>query len=283
MGKAKGLDIVSLVKNFGDLTIGESRDVFDKIEQGLFELEQIPVEAYQLNECISGGMYCREITIPKGAAITGRIYKFDHIEMMISGDITIISADGGKERYTGHNIIEAHAGKRQCGLAHEETKWLTVNLIPEHFPLDQALDYSAVFTYEQYQKFHSQLNIADYKYFLNEIGCTDKDIKKISRTDDVVDLPIGYDHISVRDSSISGKGLFTSIEIKKGDLICPVRLKEKRTIAGRYSNHALHSNTQPVVEDGIFFIFATKNIQPDEEITMNYRDTLSFRNNQGDM
>ena len=228
-------------------------------------------------------MYCREITIPEGAFITGRIYKFDHVEIMLSGEITIISADGGTKRYEGHNVIEAKAGKRQGGLAHKETKWLTINCIPDYLPMAEALDFTSVLTYKEYQDFHDSLNRADYEYFLNEIGLSHDEMEKIVNSDDIADLPIGYEHIELRDSTISGKGLFTKNEINEGDLICPVRIKEKRTVAGRYSNHALHSNTKPVVEGGVFYVMATNRIGENEEITMNYRDILSFRDKQGDL
>ena len=277
------MNIVSIVDNFGDLTLQESRGIFDELEFGLLELEQIPESTYQLKEYYSGGMYCREITIPEGAFITGRIYKFDHVEIMLSGEITILSADGGKTHYEGHNVIEAKAGKRQGGLAHKETKWLTINCIPDHLPMNEALDFTSVLTYDEYKYFHDQLNKADYEYFLKEIGLSHDEMEAIVNINDVVSLPVGYDHIEVQDSSIAGKGLFTTKEIKAGSLICPVRIKEKRTVAGRYSNHSLHSNTKPVVEGDAFYIMATKNIQPNDEITMNYRDILSFRNNQGDL
>ena len=283
MKKSSSFDIVEIVKSYGDLTVIESRKVFDQLEAGLLELEQIPDNTYQLKEYYSGGMYCREITIPEGAFITGRIYKFDHIEIMLSGEIEILSANGGKTHYEGHNVIEAKAGKRQGGLAHKETKWLTINCIPDYLPINEALDFTSVLTYQEYKDFHDQLNNADYEYFLNEIGLSHDEMEKIVNTDDVVSLPVGYEHIEINNSSISGKGLFTTKEIKAGSLICPVRLKEKRTVAGRYSNHALHSNTKPVVEDDVFYIMATKDIQSNEEITMNYRDILSFRNNQGDI
>ena len=283
MKESNGFGIVEMVKNYGDLTVIESRKVFDRLEDGLLDLDQIPDSDYQLKEYYSGGMYCREITIPEGAFITGRIYKFDHVEIMLSGDITILSADGGKTRYQGHNVIEAKAGKRQGGLAHKETKWLTINCIPENLPIENALDYTSVFTYEQYKDFHNQVNVIDYNYFLSEIGFTQSEMDELVSAGEVVDLPLGYEHITIKPSDLSGMGLFTSKEIIKGDIICPVRIKEKRTIAGRYSNHALHSNTKSVAIDDMFFIKATKNIQPNEEITMNYRDVLSFRDKQGDI
>ena len=47
---------------------------FEEIAKTMPQVE-IPVKHH-----IHGGMYGREITIPKGTILTGQIYKFDHFE-----------------------------------------------------------------------------------------------------------------------------------------------------------------------------------------------------------
>ena len=62
---------------------------------------EIPVTHY-----IHGGMYVREITIPKDTLITGQIYKFDHFDIMISGDVTVSTDTGERTRFTGYNCFK---------------------------------------------------------------------------------------------------------------------------------------------------------------------------------
>lgn len=255
----------------------------DEIENDLLKRPQLEDSDYSLKEYYSGGMYCRQITIPAGALITGRVYKFDHVEIMLSGDITIISADGSETFYTGNNVIEAKAGKRQAGFAHSETTWLTINPVPEEILPENRLDYTSVLTYEEFNQFHIDVNQFDYQYFLSEVGLTQGQMDDIVKTDDVIDMDDDYSHIHIGESPIDGDGLFSKVDILVGDIICPVRIEEKRTIAGRYSNHAMNPNTIPYEKEGFFYIVAKNNIEANEEITMNYRDILGFRKSRGDL
>ena len=269
--------ISKIISKFDGLPVPECRMLFDKLESELFKLPQIPKDDYLLEEYYSGGMYCRKIRIPAGGLITGRIYKFDHIETMISGEILIVSADGPQKKYDGFNVIEAKSGKRQAGLALKDTIWMTVCQVPENIPIHQMLDYATVSSYVEYNNFHKNLNTMDYHLFLNEIGMTQEQIDLIVKTDDVCEMPEKFNHIYVGDSKQHGRGLFSSNPINSSDIVCPVRINMNRTIAGRYSNHAVFANTAPIEVDGIFYLMATKNIEKDEEITCNYWQIMSFR------
>ena len=271
--------VAKFTTDLSNLPTVDSRKVFDKLEQELLELPQLEIDT---THYFSGNMYGRQITIAKGSLVTGRIYKLDHFEIMLEGDITIFSADGGKKHYTGFNVIEAKAGKRQAGLAHEDTTWLTINRAPALHE-DLMLDYTSVLTYAEYDAYHAKLNQLDYDSFLAESGATQEQMDAVVNIDDVVDMPLGYEHITVSESKISGQGLFSSEVALEGSIICPVRVGNNRTIAGRYANHALYPNTRPVTIDGVFCIIATSEIQAGDEITMNYRDVINFDAQQGDL
>ena len=75
---------------------------------------------------IHGGMYARQITIPAGVVITGQIYKYDHLEFMISGDATVAS-EMGPIRLEGYHSLSGHAGKKRGIMAHTDTVWMTVH------------------------------------------------------------------------------------------------------------------------------------------------------------
>lgn len=269
-----------LQPNFDQLPVEKCREMFDNLEKELLKLPQISDEEYQLKESYSGGIYCRQFTIPKGALVTGRIYKRDHIEIMISGNVLIVSADGPKKHYIGYNVIEAKSGKRQAGLAVEDTIWMTVYKVPESIPADKRLDYATVASFNEYEKF---INKEDYQGLLLELGINQDQMDEIVQTDDVVNMDKKYNHIYVKDSDVEGKGLFTNEPIDKGDIICPSRIGNKRTIAGRYSNHSLNANSSPHTENGKFYFIANKDIKAGDEITSNYREILKFRSLEGDL
>ena len=275
--------LVGMMNDFDQLPVVQCRAKFEQLERELFKLPQLQEANYKLKEYYSGGMYCRHITIPEGAMITGRIYRFDHVEMMVKGSIEIVSADGPRKHYKDFTVIEAKSGKRQVGLALKETTWLTVCEAPSDIPISEMLDYTTVGSYEEYYSFHNKINYLDYHKFLVELGITQEQMDKIVKVDDVVGMPSGYENIHTKDSALNGIGLFSNKAIKKGEIVCPARVKDKRTIAGRYSNHALNANSFPYSENNIFYFIAKKDIEKDEEITANYRDIINFRSLEGDL
>ena len=82
----------------------------------------------------------------------------------------------------------------------------------------------------------------------------------------------------VKESQIQGKGLFTSEPIKKGAKItivadmlyhCPTR-DNWITHNGRMVNHQKECNTELIFNGRYYWLHATKDIEPDEELTSDY-------------
>ena len=100
----------------------------------LLELEQIMLKMPQVEIPVKhythGSMYAREILIPKDTILTGKIHKFDHFDVMISGDITVSSDTEETIRMTGYNIFNGVPGKKRGGYAHEDTLWITFHYYP---------------------------------------------------------------------------------------------------------------------------------------------------------
>ena len=85
----------------------------------------IPVEHLFIN-----GMYVRQIMIPAGTMLTGRVHKQDYVDVMISGSISVATPDGIKQ-LDGYNVLTGKAGRKRAGYAHEDTYWLTVHRTSE--------------------------------------------------------------------------------------------------------------------------------------------------------
>lgn len=268
---------IVMLRDFGNIPQKQCSDMIDDIEKEIFKLPQLSGDSYKLEEAYADGMYCRKINMLRGAIVTGRAYKRDHIEMMLSGDITVLSVSGKKRRYRGYNLIPAHRGKRQILFVHEETVWLTVTRVPDDIKIADMLDYSAFVTIKEYEDFVIHSDRIDYQNFLLEINMKQEDIDKLLNIDDVVGMPSEYSHMYTGESRLSGIGLFTKDTIKKGSIICPARVGENRTIAGRYSNHSTDPNSLPSKIDGLYYFVANRDIEEEEEVTCNYREILNFR------
>lgn len=70
------------------------------------------------------GMYAREIFIPKGTCLTGKIHKTEHISIISKGDITVWTDEGMKRVQAPYTIV-AKPGMKRVGFAHEDTVWTT--------------------------------------------------------------------------------------------------------------------------------------------------------------
>jgi quercetin dioxygenase-like cupin family protein len=232
---------------------------------------------------IHGGMYMREITIPKDCYITGHIYKFNHFDVMISGDITVSTDSGEKQRLTGYNVFNGMNGKKRAGYAHEDTTWLTVHPF-NGFDGEEIQKRITAETFEELREFQINANVLDFNLMLQHIGVSHKDMIEISEFEgDMMDMPRWIDTVEVRPSEISGYGLFATKKIYSGAEICPARIDGKRTPAGRYTNHGFQENAEIKLHSGDALLIAKADIHEGEEITINYRDVINTRLNGGDL
>lgn len=102
-----------------------SRQQIESVERGLLAMPQvhIPVEHRFAEE---EGLYAREIVIPAGTLMTGRVHKHQHVSIMISGDMTVLT-ETGMQRVSGYHCWICPPGTKRVGYAHKETRWITIH------------------------------------------------------------------------------------------------------------------------------------------------------------
>ena len=250
---------------------------FEAIAKTMPQIE-IPVKHH-----IHGGMYGREITIPKDTIITGQIYKFDHFDIMISGDVTVSTDTGETKRLTGYNCLKGMSGKKRAGYTHEETVWITFHPFTGADG-DDIQKFITSETFEELALFNTATNQADYESMINSIAMTEEEIRlQVEDQSDMIEMPEGYESIYISKSDLEGNGFYSKTKISAGSIICPSRINGKRTPAGRYVNHALLCNAEMIFTGDDMDLKATKDIEADEEITINYRNVINLRNIKGDL
>lgn len=72
------------------------------------------------------GVYARELHIPKGSILVGKIHRYECINIMLSGDITVYSEDGNK-RINKPFISVSPPGTQRAGIVHEDTVWICIH------------------------------------------------------------------------------------------------------------------------------------------------------------
>lgn len=78
------------------------------------------------------GIYVREILIPKGTVLTGKIHRHEHPNFLMSGDVTVVTEGGGLERLKAPQAMISAPGTKRVVIANEDTIWITVHHNPQN-------------------------------------------------------------------------------------------------------------------------------------------------------
>jgi len=79
------------------------------------------------------GMYVREIFIPSGMLLTGKIHKHEHPNFLLQGTVTMITEDGGTKQLSAPQSLVSPAGCKRAIYTHTDVRWATVHLNPNNY------------------------------------------------------------------------------------------------------------------------------------------------------
>lgn len=117
------------------LELIESKDVLTidqkaVVRMGTHALEQYLLQWPQIEEKLthnfSDGVYARELFIPKGALIVGKIHKKKNMNIISKGEVTFLSVDGAFRVKAPYTFV-ASPGVKRIIYAHEDTVWTTIH------------------------------------------------------------------------------------------------------------------------------------------------------------
>lgn len=94
----------------------------NKIESGELIEQECPV-----THRFSPGLYLREILMPKGTRIIGKIHATEHFNVVLTGSCTVITAEGKEEITAPHTFI-SKAGVQKVVVVHEDCRWQTLHV-----------------------------------------------------------------------------------------------------------------------------------------------------------
>ena len=70
--------------------------------------------------------YGRELLIPKDTLLVGKIHKHQTLNILLEGDISLLTEEGTK-RVQAPFVVVSKPGIKRVGYAHTDCKWLTVH------------------------------------------------------------------------------------------------------------------------------------------------------------
>jgi hypothetical protein len=101
----------------------EQREKILSLEAAMRSEQQVEIET---NHYFSKGIYAREIRIPAGVLLTGKIHRFEHLNIISAGKLRIITEDFD-EVVSAPATFTAFPGVKKVLLAIENTVFTTVH------------------------------------------------------------------------------------------------------------------------------------------------------------
>ena len=108
----------------------------------------MPQVEVPLRHCFGNKVYVREMTAPKGSILIGKMHKYKQVNIVVKGDISVLTEDGWKRMKSGE-MFESPAGIKRAGFTHEDTVWTTICGTEETDP-DKALDELTIGSYQEF-------------------------------------------------------------------------------------------------------------------------------------
>lgn len=265
-------------------SIGEG-DLREKVFAVEDELLKLPQAAHSHVHRFAGGVYAREITMPAGALLTSAIHTIEHFYVVTKGRCSVLTEDGVQHitaPYTG----VTRPGTKRVIFIHEECVWTTFQRTDlttveaceatlVHNDRTQKIELSA----DDFRRLTGAAaslaeDRADYARFLVEYGFTQEVIEHLMAAMQHLEVPMpaGHDTLEMRASPIHGRGMFAVKSVSAGDVLAPVIVQGHRAPPARYTNHSAHPNARFSLQpDGEVLMVALRDIAPDEEVTIDYR------------
>ena len=103
--------------------------VIDDLEKAMLDMPQTEMEPVHI---FADGLYLRQLTIPAGVLLTGRVHRHPCLIFVSRGSIRVMDPEAGVKHLTGPALFESKAGARRMGYACEETVFTTIHANPQN-------------------------------------------------------------------------------------------------------------------------------------------------------
>lgn len=111
-----------------------------------------------LKHTFADGIYVREIRIPAGKCLTGKIHKHSHPNFLMSGIVDVFTEAGGYERLEGPLSMISPPGTKRALITITDCVWVTVHVNPTNTQdLDDLEEIVIAKDYQEYERFRTRI------------------------------------------------------------------------------------------------------------------------------
>lgn len=90
------------------------------------EIRKLPAVDCPVTHYFADGIYGREMRIPAGTVLTGKVHRFSTLNLLIQGEITVTTPEGMK-RISAPAVFVSEPGTKKAGYAHTDVIWVNVH------------------------------------------------------------------------------------------------------------------------------------------------------------
>jgi hypothetical protein len=146
MGDIVGIEASFQVTESGmhEISVPRFRQSILAVER---ELSQLPQLECPLKHHFAPGAYAREILLPAGSLVIGKIHRHAHINVISQGRVSVMTETGRKDLCAPCTFV-SEVGTKRAVYAHEDTVWTTVHVTNETDP-EKLEDAIIVKTYDE--------------------------------------------------------------------------------------------------------------------------------------
>ena len=110
-------------KSFEVMTINERRSWIMTVENHLLQMPQVELPVIHHH---SHGVYGRELPIPAGTLLVGKIHRNSTLNVLTKGEVSVVSIEGVVRIKAPHVFVSVPGTKRVI-FAHVDSTWLTAH------------------------------------------------------------------------------------------------------------------------------------------------------------
>ena len=114
------------VVNFDLMTVPEIQELIAQIEAAALLIPEDQKIELPLQHYFSDGVYAREMNVPAGMCIVGKIHKKQNMHILSKGTVLIFSIDG-KQKLTAPATWVASPGSKRLIYIVEDATWTTIH------------------------------------------------------------------------------------------------------------------------------------------------------------
>jgi len=121
------------VKGFSDNRVikqsKKNRNNILDLQKAMESMEQT-MDQFPLTHHFAPGVYAREMFLPAGHTIVGKIHKHAHLNFLMKG-VVVVSTEEGSKELNGPCIFTSYAGTKRAVYIKEDAIWATVHVTEE--------------------------------------------------------------------------------------------------------------------------------------------------------